>query len=152
GVAWLSLTYAGTFLNVPNATNTPYYASTHVPVVLGVLLAGVMGGVLSTYNRLQNTPIGSGEPVEELVKLTQGRWSIVISPFLGGAFAVILFVLMAGKLLQGGLLPAFADPASNPNYPVTAILWLFTWPASVGDAAKLLVWAFIAGFAERLVP
>jgi hypothetical protein len=125
---------------------------TVLPIVFEVFLTGLLGGVISTQRRLQQTPIGQGEPVEDLVNLNEGRLSIVISPVLGGVFAVILYFLIIGKFLQSSLLPTLDLDPKDPTLPISVAVWLSIWPKTVYDGAKLLIWSFIAGFAERLVP
>jgi len=118
------------------------------PAVFGVFIAGMIGGFVSTQLRLQASQPSGSEPVTELVQLNQGRLSITFSPILGGIFAVILFVLLAGGLVQGDLFPTIAGPASG----ALDQFWRVSGTASAVDAAKLLIWSFLAGFAERLVP
>jgi hypothetical protein len=119
-----------------------------VPAVFGVFIAGMIGGFVSTQLRLQASQPGGSEPITELVQLNQGRLSITFSPILGGIFAVILFVMLAGGLIQGDLFPKIAGPASG----ALDQFWRISGTVSAVDAAKLLIWSFLAGFAERLVP
>src|SRR5258706_115651 len=79
-----------------------------------------------------------------LIELERGQGSIYISPFLGAGFAIVLYVLFASGLLKGALFPDFPKEGS--------LLYGFA-PALQGmDQAKLLIWSFIAGFAEAFVP
>src|SRR5258708_29013933 len=58
-------------------------------------------------------------------------------------------IIMSG-LVSGTLFPGFAK---DPN--VSPMTWFFLRlisPDKTSDFAKLLVWAFIAGFAEQFVP
>ncbi len=123
-----------------------------VPSVIAVFLAGVIGGFVSTELRLQELRLSGTEPIRALVQLNQGRTTIVISPLLGGVFAVILFVIFAGGFfLKGDLIPVIYGPPQS-GLMTFETFWTYTGTASTIESAKLLIWSFIAGFAERLVP
>jgi hypothetical protein len=122
------------------------------PTILIVLFMGILGGFVSTQLRLQDSP-SNGEPFENLAKLDHGWLSVLISPISGAIFAVILYMLFAGSFLKGSLFPEIATPMENVTdglgFGVFANL---TGPATGVEYAKLVVWSFIAGFAERFVP
>lgn len=65
-----------------------------------------------------------------------------LSPLLGAIFAVLLMLMFLGGILQGIAFPAFKEATTVWN----------ALPASPSDYGKLFTWAFLAGFAERLVP
>jgi hypothetical protein len=102
---------------------------------------GVMGGLTSTLRRIQKLS-WSGNADTDIAKLG-GSLSVYLSPCLGGVFAVLLFFLIAGKLMDGSFFPTLNlgdcvhDGLACP---------------SGADFAKLVVWSFVAGFAEQLVP
>ena len=120
-----------------------------------VLLAGAMGGFVSLLRRIQMVP-GGGDPLLSIFELENGRVSLYLAPMSGALFALVLFFIFQGGLLRGELFPELGGFALN--------LWGFKWPGDFtpakamtlvpphGEYAKLLVWSFIAGFAERLVP
>ena len=112
-----------------------------------VFTAGAIGGVLSLQRRLQSLP-RHGESLSDLVELS-GRMSVRFTPILGGIFAVILFLIFAAGFATGGLFPKL-DAATNVSGFGNFIKSL--QPMTVIDWGKLLVWSFIAGFAERFVP
>ena len=125
----------------------------NVPTILIVIFAGVLGGFLSVQQRLQRTD--ASDPFLKEMQLRAGWFSVVIlAPVSGAVFASVLYWLFLAKLLQGGLFPEFVGSL----HPVTGgdLSWkLFIaqcTPNSVADYGKLLVWSFIAGFAERFVP
>src|SRR4029078_4561252 len=71
--------------------------------------------------------------------IESSRTAIILqSMFTGAAFALVLWLMFLGGLLSGELFPKeIAGPLTSPIPK---------------DLAKLLVWSFIAGFAERFVP
>lgn len=112
------------------------------PVVLA-LFAGQIGGFISVQQRLQG---GTGvDPLFKEMQLSAGWFSVVIvAPFIGAIFALVLYLIFAGELLKGGIFPDFSknlDPKTG-----------YLMGISFQDWSKLLVWCFIAGFAERFVP
>ena len=109
-----------------------------LPVALAILvvvLFGCLGAFLSTQRRLQQ-PSEGGDPLIAILGLYEFN-NIKRFPLIaGGLFATVLyFILMAG-FLKGDLFPEL--PAGIPQ---GAVSW-----------AKLVIWAFLSGFAERLVP
>ena len=142
-------------------------------VVLGwssIVCGGILGAVLSTIQRLQNTlhsKVLCHDPVEEVLALNEGNTSILFTVLSGGAFAFLAYLLfasgIAGKLgFAQGIFPNFVTPGeptrilnvareNNENIFFESLaqsLHLVDWT----DLCKLLVLAFLAGFAERLVP
>lgn len=97
------------------------------------------------------------------------KWRGFLLPLLFGAvFACLLFGLFAAKILQGPAFPELGVPkqSTNANSASTPIItetqepkpleikdYLSdTVPRNGVSFAILLIWSFIAGFAERLVP
>jgi hypothetical protein len=65
----------------------------------------------------------------------------VFAPVTGVIFAIVLSAMFAGEVVSGTLFPDVDNHGP----------WFFTlWSAT--EMAKWLLWAFIAGFSERLVP
>ncbi len=164
------------------------------PSTLGVVaFVGVIGGFLSVLQRIQSSP-SEGDAIYNLAAITHGTWSIYLSPFSGGIFAILLYIIFAAGILQGTIIPdltsdntqnerttptgntnASALPASqtgatgggaNANQSVPAAnsksatgeslslkeFLLKTGPIDPSNYALLILWSFLAGFAERLVP
>ncbi len=112
-----------------------------------VFAAGATGGLLSLQRRLQNLPT-SGESLSDLVELSGGM-TIKLTPIIGGTFAVVLFLIFCSGLAIGPLFPKFSDTATASGFIDFAVTLR---PQSNAEWGKLLVWSFIAGFAERFVP
>ena len=107
-----------------------------------VILCGVLGGLISMLRRLQALPAGN-TPLLDTIALNAGQFGISLAPTYGGIFAMMLYLIFLSNL-----------PASIIASSVEGVFPKFTdaTPATTPDAAKLLVWAFVAGFAEQLVP
>jgi hypothetical protein len=110
-----------------------------------------MGGLLSLQQRYQSTA-RRGDPIETVSQLAH-NWPQVFLPAINGAvFALVLYMLMLGGLLSGDIFPRFMKPDDNQNGLVLLEFLKQGKPAAPSDYAKLIVWCFVAGFAERLVP
>ena len=108
-----------------------------------VILCGVLGGLISMLRRLQALPPGT-TPLFDTIALNAGQFGIGLAPIYGGIFAMVLYLVF----LSGILDTVIASTAGNTVFPRFAD----ATPKSTPDYAKLLVWAFIAGFAEQMVP
>ncbi|MEM7227722.1 MAG: hypothetical protein AAF432_02800 [Planctomycetota bacterium] len=117
-------------------------------LIVFIFMAGTIGGVANNIRRLSRLPIepsASIEPRLEFLMLLQ----IYLSPLIGGIFACVLYVLFMSGIVQGALFPRFNMAV---EYTTTADFASASLPVQNVDAAKALVWAFIAGFAEACVP
>lgn len=139
----------GRFLRVMSPIETIFY----------VLYAGFLGAVTSTIRRIQpvaEESIAVSDPLIKTIAIEQGHLGVYLSITLGAIFALVLYLALGSgvNLALGPSAPRFA--AGTPGSPCTncAIFCFFTGllPASSTEFAKLLVWSFVAGFSERLVP
>jgi len=112
-----------------------------------IFAAGATGAVLSLQRRMQSLP-SNGESLSDLVELSD-RMSVRLTPIIGGIFALILSLIFASGLATGELFPKLESQSDIKN--LTDFLRQLQ-PHGVVEWGKLLVWSFIAGFAERLVP
>ncbi len=117
-----------------------------------VLYAGIVGGFVSSQRRMQHIP-SVGDPLISVFGLDNAGYYLWLSPLLGAIFAVILALMFVAGLLKGSVFPDFFVPLRGTARGLP--FFHFTWdtlPTSSAEYAKLFVWAFLAGFAERLVP
>jgi len=133
-----------------------------------VACAGIIGGCVSMLQRIQSAPT-EGDALFNLAALTNGWIGLSLSPLYGAIFASLLFILFAGGILKGSVFPTIetaggkveqtapgnATPAPTP--PPQGVLKAEdflkqTGPKDGVSFALLMIWSFIAGFAERLVP
>lgn len=120
-----------------------------VPWTSLIFIAGTVGGVVNNFRRIQKLSLARVQtttPMSERLVTIQ----IYVSPFVGGVFAIVLYGLFMSGLVRGDLFPTFQSVA-EPFQGFRAFAAL-AMPETNGDMAKALVWAFIAGFSEGLVP
>jgi len=139
----------GEFLNVMSPVEMIFY----------VLYAGFLGAVTSTIRRIQpvaEEPIATSDPLIKTTVIEQGHVGVYLSISLGAVFALVLYLVLATgvNLSIGPSTPKFRAVPPGQLCPDCTIYRFFLglFPASPVDFAKLLVWAFVAGFSERLVP
>lgn len=104
-------------------------------VICLVIFSGCLGAYVSIQRRLQAVTDG-GDPVIGILAIHEFSSTLHFPLIAGGVFAVVLYFVIAAKLLDGTLFPDLTSPV-----PTTIVNW-----------GKLFTWSFIAGFAERLVP
>jgi hypothetical protein len=138
--------------------------------VLTVVLAGIMGGCVSMLQRIQSAP-SEGDALFNLAALNNGWRGLSLSPLYGGIFASLLFVMFAAGILKGSVFPVISTPKTReavqtepvspattpPATPAPEVLRIKSFLNETGPAdgvayALLIIWSFLAGFAERLVP
>lgn len=131
-----------------------HYTADFLATVASVVYWGILGGFVSSQRRMQNTHI-DGDPLLSVFGLDSASYYLWLSPLLGAIFAVVLLLMFMGGILSGTVFPEFSNVANNLPHRNGLTFFSFTWktlPISSGDYAKLFIWAFLAGFAERLVP
>jgi len=117
-----------------NAESRQYRMFTRFAVLSAVAAFGALGAAVSMALRYRNNMALPPVPTSVDVLSTQ---------LLGGCFALLLCLLFIGKFVRGTLFP---DPENKSLDQWFAVVY------SLEEFAKLLVWSFIAGFSERLVP
>ncbi|MEM7673657.1 MAG: hypothetical protein AAF212_09975 [Verrucomicrobiota bacterium] len=117
-------------------------------LTLIVFAAGLIGGFVSIQQRIHRVSD------LELKHLSQSWSSVLLIPIYGGIFAIAIHVIFLSEIITGGLFPQysvlkFSTPATLADFKS---FFEDTLPRSGQDAAKMIFWAFCAGFSERLVP
>jgi len=122
-----------------------------IAILALVFLVGAMGGLVSILQRFQSIT-DEGDPLYTVFQLKHGGISIKSSAIGGAISAVILYLVIAGGLLEGALFPKIALSDDNSTRESLEYFLTKMIPLRAQDYAKLVVWSFIAGFAERFVP
>jgi len=76
-----------------------------------VFLAGATGGFISMLQRLKAVST-EGDPVYNLSTFWHGAYSLFLSPLTGAVFAVLLYLLFTGNVLQGRFFPSINNPTA----------------------------------------
>jgi hypothetical protein len=122
---------------------------------LALAFTAATGAAVSMVQRIHQfgqTPLLSSDPVAQISGLRSAQSSLVMAALTGPTFALVLLAAFASNAFSlGDITPKFA-PCGPDSLPGFILLNRCSAVASHADAAKLLVWAFLAGFAERLVP
>lgn len=134
--------------------NVMKVTSARPATLLPVIFVGAMGGLLSMQQRYQSMS-REGDPIDNISEMMLG-WSRLFLPAISGAiFAALLYMMVIGGLLQGDLFPTLTAHTKDFTNPDGVGLWDLLQhgrPASTSNYAKLIIWSFLAGFAERFVP
>ncbi|WP_404711428.1 hypothetical protein [Sphingomonas sp. MMS24-J13] len=122
-----------------------------------IMVTGVLGAMMSIGRRLQgaiSSKVMQDDPLFEIAALELGQVSILLSCLIGAIFALLVYLIFFGAIgkalgLDGGIvLPKFTFDSLGREQSMARALCL----ESDRELAKMLVIAFVAGFAERLVP
>ena len=120
-----------------------------IPYETLIFVSGTVGGAVNSFRRIQDLSMikveRSDARTERLITI-----QIYLSPFVGGVFAFVLYTIFMAGFVQGSFFPAFAS--GEVPYTTYRDFARLSIPATNVDVAKSIVWAFIAGFSEGLVP
>jgi hypothetical protein len=104
-------------------------------------IAGATGGMMSVMQRVQ-TSVPDNDPSTDLLALSDAEIAVFFAPVMGWIFACVLSLFFAGGVLKGSVFPTFDQPDAE---------W-FQVLFNAKSLAIWLLWSFLAGFCERLVP
>ena len=126
-----------------------------VSLIPMIFFAGAERAAISLQNRLQQVPT-SGDSIINLFALKHGRASLWLTPIMGALFALLAYLLFISGFVKGDLFPkiriAEATPGRPRNYTSFGSYLYSMSPIDSLNFAKLLIFCFLAGFAERLIP
>lgn len=129
-------------------------ASLEPPLLILVMLAGTLGAFFSALIRLYNIDQLSIALVSPTVTELEGRYLLMYSlvpPIIGAIASVVLYVAFVGGVIGGGIFPEMTCKPSNGCDSLITVMRNYG-PKGAQDYGKVLIWGFIAGFSERLVP
>jgi hypothetical protein len=118
-------------------------------LMIVIFFSGSIGSVVNNYYRLSKISRITQNLPEELSNpsVIIQMW---ISLFLGGILAFVIYGLFLSGLLQGTLFPRFNS--IDLGYGGVGNMLMSVAPDTNMDAAKAIIWAFIAGFSEKYIP
>jgi hypothetical protein len=108
-------------------------------LLVPAVLAGCWGAAFSMLSSLKERLEASEL---DALKVLRARWVLGSRVLIGAGAASILYFFFVSGLVTGSAFPALKPIESGPAAPH---IWL-------GTLAMLIVWCFIAGFSERLIP
>ena len=120
-----------------------------IPYETLIFVSGTVGGAVNSFRRIQNMRSAKNETLDAMTERLV-TIQIYLSPFVGGVFAFVLYTIFMAGLVQGSLFPEFA--AGEEAYKTFSDFAKITIPKENADVAKVIIWSFIAGFSEGLVP
>jgi len=124
------------------------YDVAYMPHASYVIIFGALGAFVSVMQRLQSTA-REGSLVYPLSN--PGLISVKLVPLIGGVAAFIFFVMLAAEVVQGELFPKIIWPEYQKWLTLGNLIGE-SYASTKVDFAKLMIWSFLAGFSERLVP
>jgi hypothetical protein len=133
---------------------TAHVLGWEVPVLVLVVLLGILGAFFSALTRLYKVDEAGAALISPTVEHLGGRYLLMYSfvpPVIGAIAAVVLYLIFIGKLLNGVLFPEIGCVAGKECATIQDLMHNYL-PSKAEDYGKALVWSFIAGFSERLVP
>lgn len=124
-------------------------------ILLFVTLSGALGAFFSSLMRLYKLDGLPKALIDGTLKELGNKYLVIYSlvPTVVGAIgATVFYVGFASGLFQGDFFPKFVCTTTDKVCPTFGSLLEHYGPATAQDYAKVLLWGFLAGFSERLVP
>jgi hypothetical protein len=126
------------FLSSINLTGLALFSS--------AAIAGAIGSFMSVVLRIlgvrDNTQLA-----QNIYAFKYSKTAVQVAPLTGIIFAILLSFIMFGGLIGGSMFPTIEKINGGKETPSYVDIL-----KNIGEVSKLLVWSFIAGFSERLIP
>ncbi|MFT4252942.1 MAG: hypothetical protein QM608_10685 [Caulobacter sp.] len=127
-----------------------------------IAVVGAAGAMVSVLRRTESAMASASsqiDPVRQVSALRQGVMAVLIAAFVGTAVSYVMLAFFASGLLTASgvlgsgtsaLFPKLADAGTaTPQIGFMSHRLRFV---TFADTAKMLVWAFVGGFSEQLIP
>jgi hypothetical protein len=123
-----------------------------VPIFLVVVIAGTVGAFFSSLQRLYEFKQLPQILYDRQLGSEYGSLFVysLIPALVGGIAAAMLYLIFAGGMLSGAFFPSFT--CKQKDCADFSTLLVDYGPAQAVDYSKAILWGFVAGFAERMVP
>lgn len=115
-------------------------------IFLGLLVVISAGGLGAFFSRILNYQLRDKVPSVELIYQYFHQRVLFMRMVIGAIGALVFLALLASHLVNGDALPDIDKLGMALGTPAAGV------DVSGKDLAKLLIWLFVAGFSERLVP
>jgi hypothetical protein len=126
-----------------------------------IAFVGAAGAMVSVLRRTESAMASASaeiDPVRQVSALSQGLTAVFIAAFVGMSVSFVLVAFFASGLVRDGAIVGTGAASLFPQIipcryacPLTMVNRGLMFPEAL-DAAKMMVWAFIGGFSEQLVP
>ena len=114
-----------------------------------VFFAGTVGAVLNNYYRLSKL---ASMPRTADLDTRLVALQMYVSMLIGGILAWVMYGLCVSGLVEGALFPKFDPDRTLAMYDKLEGFLPALRPMTNVDVAKSILWGFISGFSERLIP
>lgn len=122
-------------------------------IFLITVMAGAIGAIFSNITRLYQIGEVSALFAQKIIAAGPIRMGLYagVPAVIGAVAAAVIYLIFAGKFIQGTPFPAFGCDSEQGCGSIGALLnhW---GPDQAEDYAKMIFWGFVGGFSERLVP
>uniref|UniRef100_B0T1P1 Uncharacterized protein n=1 Tax=Caulobacter sp. (strain K31) TaxID=366602 RepID=B0T1P1_CAUSK len=145
-------------LTPPGAIRDTINVIANFSLIAFVGAAGAMVSVLRRTESAMESASSEIDPVRQVSALSQGLTAVFIAAFVGMSVSFVLVAFFASGLVREGAIVGAGAATLFPQIvpcrydcPLSLVNRGLMFPAGL-DAAKMMVWAFIGGFSEQLVP
>jgi hypothetical protein len=122
-------------------------------ILILVVLAGALGALFSALTRLYTLRQLPAALLLVDKKRPQGKYLLVfclVPPIVGMIGSTFFYLFMQAGIVTSNVFVDFSCNLSKSCHDLNCLLAYS--PCSAADYAKAIVWGFVAGFSERLVP
>jgi hypothetical protein len=89
---------------------------------------------------------------DEIMEMSTSWINIIVPSFVGGILAIILYLVFLSNILHGDLFPTLVPEQTKDTPQSIGFMIIFKQHGEgIKDYAKLLIWAFIAGYNQKYV-